>query len=134
MPFGVEKLEWLDYPTLKIFLKIWPLASRIIRSVRDRRTDGQTGRQRDGQTDKCNSYSFLPYMRGDSNIIKVAAAGFVRKIGYRKVQPNQLLPLWLYSNLPNIPVLPTNYSLPTLYPLRGLQPLMSGLGIPSEKA
>jgi len=66
--------------------------------------------------------------------MKVAAAGFVRKIGYRKVQPNQLLPLWLYSNLPNIPVLPTNYSLPTLYPLRGLQPLMSGLGIPSEKA
>ena len=40
-----------------------PLGSRIVRYVRDGRTDRQTDRQTNRQTDKSNAYCFLPYGR-----------------------------------------------------------------------
>jgi len=42
-----------------------PSGSRIIRYIRDGRTDGQT----DGRTDKSNAYCSLPYGRGIINVI-----------------------------------------------------------------
>jgi len=46
MPFGMDKLEWLGYPMVKIFFEYM-----FIRFDRIHERDGRTDRQTDGHTD-----------------------------------------------------------------------------------
>ena len=42
MPFGMEKLKWLGYPTVKNFLKICLFFFTEVMNLKDTQTDTQT--------------------------------------------------------------------------------------------
>ena len=66
---GLMTLKLVCSRILSKFRHARPLGSRIIRYVRDGRTDGQTN----GRTDTSNAYRPFPYWRGI--IIKYCARG-----------------------------------------------------------